>query len=85
MIQRREISDRKSLPKAAQTMFSSAMMTMVTAISVSISGGNHSASGTKPNAAATSEIECPTVNDVTMITSGRNRRNGITRQNKNSR
>ena len=39
---------------------------MVTAISVSISGGNQSASGTKPKAAAISEIECATVNEVTM-------------------
>ena len=31
---------------------------MVTAISVSISGGNQSASGTKPKADAISEIEC---------------------------
>ena len=66
-------------------MFSNAIYTMVTAISVSISGGNHSASGTKPNAEAISEIECATVNDVTMITSGRSRRNGITRQSRNSR
>ena len=35
----------------------------MTAISVSISGGNHSASGTKPKAEAISEIECATVND----------------------
>ena len=53
---------------------------MVAAISVSTSGGNQSASGTKPSAAAASEIECATVNEVTMTTSGRSRRNGITRQ-----
>src|ERR1700716_1606625 len=58
---------------------------MVTAISVSISGGNHSASGTNPRAEAISEIECPTVNDVTMTMSGRSRRNGTTRQSRNSR
>src|SRR6266481_8768501 len=58
---------------------------MVTAISVSTSGGNQSASGTNPNAEAISEIECPTVNEVTMMISGRSRRNGITRQHRNSR
>jgi len=58
---------------------------MVTAISVSMSGGNQSASGTNPKAEAISEIECPTVNAVTMMTSGRSRRNGITRQHRNSR
>ena len=58
---------------------------MVIAISVSTSGGNQSASGTKPKAEAISEIECPTVNAVTMMTSGRSRRNGITRQSRNSR
>ena len=66
-------------------MFSSAMKTIVAAISVSISGGNHSASGTKPNAEAISVIECATVNDVTMMMSGRSRRNGMTRQARNSR
>src|SRR5437016_9358601 len=58
---------------------------MVTAISVSMSGGNQSASGTNPKAEEISEIECPTVNAVTMMTSGRSRRNGITRQHRNSR
>src|SRR6266487_250843 len=58
---------------------------MVTAISVSMSGGNQSASRTNPKAEAISEIECPTVNAVTMMTSGRSRRNGITRQHRNSR
>ena len=43
---------------------------MVAAISVSISGTNQSASGTKPKAAAISEIECASVNEVTRITSG---------------
>jgi len=58
---------------------------IVTAINVSMSGGNQSASGTKPKAEAIREIECPTVKDVTMMTSARSRRNGITRQHKNSR
>ena len=66
-------------------MFSSAMYTMVIPINVSISGGNQRASGTKPKAEAMSEMECPTVNEVTMITSGRRRRNGITRQQRKSR
>src|SRR5262249_33054548 len=58
---------------------------MVTAISVSMSGGKQSASGTNPKAEAIREIECPTVNEVTMMTSGRSRRNGITEQHRNSR
>ena len=66
-------------------MFSSAMYTIDTAISVSMSGGNQSASGAKPNADAISVTECATVNDVTMMTSCRNWRNGMTRQNRNSR
>ncbi len=48
-------------------MFSIAMNTMVAAIRVSISGGNHSASGARPNAEANSVIECATVNAVTMM------------------
>ena len=36
---------------------------MVTAMRVSISGGNHSQSGAKPNAEASSVMECATVND----------------------
>ena len=58
---------------------------MVTAISVSISGGNQSASGAKPKAEAISVIECATVKEVTITTSGRSRRNGMTRQARNSR
>ena len=37
------------------------------------------------NAEAMSVIECATVKAVTTATSGRSRRNGITRQNRNSR
>ena len=56
---------------------------MDAAISVSISGGNHSASGAKLKADAISVIECATVNAVTTKTRGRNRRNGITRHSRN--
>ena len=52
---------------------------------VSTSGGNHSASGARSKAEAISVIECATVNAVTTSTSGRKRRNGITRQSRNSR
>ena len=55
------------------------------AISVSTSGGNHNASGAKSNAEAISVTECAIVNEVTMAISGRIRRNGITRQARNSR
>ena len=58
---------------------------MDTAISVSMSGGNHSASGASSKAEAISVIECATVNAVTTTTSGRKRRNGMTRQSRNSR
>ena len=58
---------------------------MVAAISVSISGRNQSASGTKPKAAAISEIEWASVKAVTRITSGRRRRKGRTRQSRNRR
>ena len=61
------------------------MYTIDIAISVSISGGNHSASGARLYADAISVIECATVNEVTMGISARKRRNGITRQNRNSR
>jgi hypothetical protein len=61
------LKDLAALPNDAKMMFSNAIYAMVTAISVSISNGNHSASGTKPNAEAISETECATVNDVTMI------------------
>ncbi len=61
------------------------MYTIETAISVSMSGGNHSASGAMSYADAMSVTECATVNAVTMGMSARNRRNGITRQNRNSR
>ena len=50
-----------------------------------MSGGNHSASGARSNAEAMSVIECATVKAVTTSTSGRKRRNGITRQSRNSR
>ena len=66
-------------------MFSSAISTMVAAISISISGGNHSASGAKPNAEANSVIEWAIVNEVTMMISGRSRRTGMTRQARNRR
>ena len=36
-----------------------------------MSGGNHSASGARPNAEAISVIECATVNAVTITTSAR--------------
>ena len=54
-------------------------------MSISTSGGNHSPSGAQPRAAAASVIECATVNAVAMTTSGRSRRNGITRQAMKSR
>ena len=41
------------------------------AIRTSISGGNHSADGAKPNAAAINVIECATVKDVTIAPEGR--------------
>ena len=44
-------------------MFSSAIYTMDVAISVSMSGGNHSASGARLYADAIRVIECATVND----------------------
>ena len=66
-------------------MFSSAMYTMESAISASMSGGNQSASGASPIADAMSVIECATVNDVMMATSGLIFLNGMTRQKMNSR
>ncbi len=66
-------------------MFSSAMYTIETAISVSMSGGNQSAFGANPNADAISVIECATVNDVMTATSGRTRLMGTTRHSTNSR
>src|SRR5207237_1217622 len=70
---------------AEPTMFSSAMYTMDAAMSVSMSGGNQSASGARSYADARSVIEWAMVNDVTTNTSGRSRRNGITRHSRNSR
>ena len=58
------------------------MYTIDAAISTSMSGGNQSASGAKPAADAMSVIECATVNAVTIATSGRIRRNGITRHSR---
>ena len=52
------------------------------AIRVSISGGNHSASGPRPYAEAISVNECATVNDVTIRSNWRNFRNGITRHSR---
>ena len=66
-------------------MFSSAMYRIETATSVSISGGNHRASGAKPRADAISVIEWATVNAVTTPTSGPKRRNGTTRANRKRR
>ena len=57
-------------------MFSNAMYTIDSAISVSTSGGNHSAAGASPSAEAISVIECATVNAVMIAMSGRSRRNG---------
>ena len=55
------------------------------AISVSMSGGNHNALGARPKADAISVMECAMVKDVMIRMSGRHRRNGITRQRMNSR
>ena len=66
-------------------MFSTAMYTIDAATRVSMSGGNQSASGATPMADDTSVIECATVNDVTMRTSGLMRLNGITRQRTKSK
>src|SRR5216117_3919747 len=65
--------------------FSIAMYRMEIAISVSMRGGNHSASGPRLYAEAISVIECATVNEVTSSTSCPNLRNGITKQSRNSR
>ena len=58
---------------------------METAIKVSIKGGNHDTAGARSNADAISVIECAIVNEVTIATSGRNRRKGMIRQKRNSR
>ena len=67
------------------TMFSNAIQTIDAAISVSTRGGNQRASGASSNADAISVTEWAAVNDVTMAARGRSRRNGITRQARNSR
>ena len=77
------MSQRRST--LAPTMFSKAMYTIERAINTSMRGGNQSALGAKSNADAINVIEWATVNDVTMTTSGRTRRNGMTRQRRNSR
>ena len=72
-------------PALLPTMFSNAMYRIETAINVSISGGNHSASGPRLKAEAISVIECATVNEVTMATKARNRRKGMIKQKRKSK
>ena len=54
-------------------------------MSVSTSGGNQSVFGAMSYADAMRVTEWATVNPVTIGTSAQNRRNGITRQSRNSR
>ena len=72
-------------PRVLPTMFSSAMKTIEAAISISMSGGNHSALGASPITDATRVIECATVKAVTTETSGQKRRSGMTRQSRKRR
>ena len=69
----------------APIIFSNAMKTIESAISVSISGGNQRTLGASPRAEAINVIECAIVKEVTIGTNAQKLLNGTTRQNRKSR